>query len=102
MDMKNIFDVLLGLLKKNPNIVNNNYNPNCIRVEFYADGVECESAYRNEYGGLYGNEDTQFFAWSDIPSSISCALQDMAQGETLFIYEEDEEELLTSILKEKI
>jgi hypothetical protein len=65
----------------------NNYDANCIVLTAYRDGVEVESIHINEYGGIYGNEDTQYISWDklswDAILTIECEIE---ETETMLIH----------------
>lgn len=46
----------------------NNYEKTVMEVTLYNDGIVVETACRNEYGGLYGNNDRQFVAKATLPN----------------------------------
>lgn len=48
----------------------NNYNANTLRVYIYVNGIRVESCYKNEYGATYGNADTQFIGWVNLPNWV--------------------------------
>lgn len=45
-----------------------NYEVTVMEVTLYDDGIVIETACRNEYGGLYGNNDRQFVAKTTLPN----------------------------------
>lgn len=46
----------------------NNYEQTDMEVTLYDDGIVIETACRNEYGGLYGNNDKQFIEKASLPN----------------------------------
>lgn len=48
----------------------NNYADNTLWVHIYSDGIVVESGCINEYGSDWGNDDTQFISWVDLPNWV--------------------------------
>lgn len=57
----------------------NNYNQNVIFVRINPTNIEVESAYYNEYGGLYGNDDGQVIRKDDLPNYVARKLYGMGK-----------------------
>lgn len=48
----------------------NNYSQNVLLCRVNPTNIEVESAFYNEYGGLYGNDDAQVLRKSDLPNYV--------------------------------
>ena len=66
--MKDLFNTLRDLMTYVEG--QNNYEDNTLWINVYQDGIKIESGCINEYGSSWGNEDSQFIDWADIPNWV--------------------------------
>lgn len=83
----NLFVTLVSLMEYIDG--QNNYEITNVVVNLELEGIGIRTYCRNEYGGVYGNDDGQFINWENIPNWVMRKLTSLPDADCYDIDEDN-------------